>query len=218
MVLDLTASTKVSFVVDTAAAAKSATRFMIVFNAKAPLYVSDIKIKASVKAKTAVIDWSVVTEKDVKVYTVEHSTNGAEFAAINTTSAKNISNSNYSYTDINANTGDNYYRIKAINKDGSVQYSSIAKVTIGDRREGISIYPNPIVGKTMNVQLSNIAAGTYAISMTNANGQQVMEQPLQHAGGSVTETVQLPVTLASGIYKLRVAGNSGSYTETVIVK
>ena len=217
-VLDLTASTKVSFVVDTAAAAKSATRFMIVFNAKAPLYVSEIKIKASVKAKSAVIDWSVVTEKDVKTYTVEHSTNGAEFAAINTTSAKNISNSNYSYTDINANTGDNYYRIKAINKDGSVQYSSIAKVTIGDRREGISIYPNPIVGKTMNVQFSNIAAGTYALSMTNANGQQVMEQSLQHAGGSVTETVQLPSTLASGIYQLRIFGNGGSYTETVIVK
>ena len=216
--LDLTASTSVNFTVDTAAAAKSAARFMIVFNAKVPLYVSDIRIKASVKAKAALVDWSVATEKDVKNYTVEHSTNAKDFVTINTTAAKNISNSNYSYTDNSAVTGDNYYRIKAINLDGTIQYSSIAKVTIGDRREGISIYPNPIVGKTMNVQLSNIAAGTYMLSMINANGQQVMEQSLQHAGGSVTSTVQLPSTIASGVYQLRLASNGKSYTETVIVK
>ena len=216
--LDLTSSTSVSFTVDTSAAAKSASRFMLVFNAKAPLYVSDIYIKASVKAKAAIIDWSVVTEKDVKTYTVEHSTNASEFTAINTSAAKNSSNSHYSYTDNAAVTGANYYRIKAINKDGSVQYSSIAKVVIGDRTEGISIYPNPIVGKTMNLQLSNIAAGVYTISMTNTNGQQVMEQSMQHAGGSVTETIKLPSTLASGIYQLRLAGNGGSYIETVIVK
>ncbi|MEI6184829.1 MAG: MBG domain-containing protein, partial [Bacteroidota bacterium] len=216
--LDLTVPTNINFTVDTAAAAKSASRFMIVLNSKAPLYVSDIKVKASVKAKSAVIDWSVATEKEVKSYTVEHSTSGNDFKSINTTVAKNANNSNYSYTDNNANTGDNYYRIKAINVDGSVQYSSIAKVTIGDRNEGISIYPNPIVGKTMNVQMSNIAEGTYSLSMTNANGQQVMEQQLQHAGGSVTSTVQLPTAVASGIYQLRLTSNGKSYTETVIVK
>ena len=216
--LNLTSATSISFTVDTAAAAKSATRFMIVYTAKAPLYVSDIKIKASVKAKAAVIDWSVNTEKEVKSYTVEHSTSGNDFKAINSTTAKNANNSNYSYTDNYATTGDNYYRIKATNTDGSVQYSSIAKVSIGDRKEGMSIYPNPIVGKTMNVQLSNIAAGTYSLSMTNANGQQVMEQSIQHAGGSVTSTVQLPATIASGIYQLRLSSNGKYYTETVIVK
>jgi len=216
--LNLSDSTIISFTVDTAAAAKSASRFVIVFNAKAPLYVSDINIKASVKAKAAIIDWSVVTEKDVKTYTVEHSTNATEFTAINTTAAKNSSNSHYSYTDNAAVTGANYYRIKAINKDGSVQYSSIAKVVIGDRTEGISIYPNPVVGKTMNLQLSNLAAGNYSLNMINANGQLVMAKPLQHTGGSVTETVELPANIASGIYQLRLAGNGGSYIETVIVK
>ena len=216
--LNLTSATSISFTVDTAAAAKAANRFMIVLNAKAPLYVSDIKVKASVKARAAVIDWSVATEKEVKSYTIEHSTTASDFKAINTTAAKNSNNSNYSYTDNSAPTGDNYYRIKAINTDGSVQYSSIAKVTIGDRKEGMSIYPNPVVGKTMNVQLSNIAAGTYSLSMINANGQQVMEQQLQHAGGSVTSTVQLPSTVASGIYQLRLASNGKSYVETVIVK
>jgi len=46
----------------------------------------------------------------------------------------------------------------------------------------------------------------------------VMAKPLQHTGGSVTETVELPANIASGIYQLRLAGNGGSYIETVIVK
>ena len=212
--LNLTQNNSVSFTIDTAAASKSATRFMIVYNSKAPLYASEIKVKATVKAKAAVIDWTVSAEKDVDHYTVESSKNGKDFSAINITQAKNNGNSNYSYTDNQAANGDNYYRIKAISKDGSVQYSNIAKVTIGDRREGISIYPNPVVGKTMNVQLSNIAAGNYEVVLYNANGQQVMEQSLQHAGGSITTTLNLPANLASGIYQLKI----GKFVETVIVK
>ena len=212
--LNLTQSNAISFNIDTAAASKSATRFMIVFNTKAPLYASEIKVKATVKAKAAVIDWTVSAEKDVDHYTVESSRNGKEFSAINNAQANNRANSAYSYTDNHAANGDNYYRIKAISKDGSVQYSNIAKVTIGDRREGISIYPNPVVGKTMNVQLSNVAEGNYEVAMYNANGQQVMAQTLQHAGGSITSTFNLPANLASGIYQLKI----GKFVETVIVK
>ena len=212
--LNLTQNNSFSFTIDTAAASKSAMRFMIVFNSKAPLYASEIKVKASVKAKAAVIDWTVSAEKDVDHYTVESSKNGKDFSAINNTQANNKANSAYSYTDNQAANGDNYYRIKAISKDGTVQYSNIAKVTIGDRREGISIYPNPVVGKTMNVQLSNIAAGNYEVVLYNANGQQVMAQTLQHAGGSITTTMNLPANLPSGIYQLKI----GKFVETVIVK
>jgi len=54
--------------------------------------------------------------------------------------------------------------------------------------------------------------------MINTNGQQVMEQQLQHAGGSVTSTVQLPAAIASGIYQLILTSNGKSYVETVVVK
>ena len=216
-VLDLTTTTSINFSIDTSAAARSATRFMLVFNTSA-LYAGDIKIAASIKAKAAVIDWIVATEKEVKCYTVEHSATGSNFIAMYTITANNAVNSKYSFIDNSPVTGNNYYRIKAINKDGSEQYSSIAKVSIGDRKEGMSIYPNPIAGRIMNVQLSNIAAGTYSLSMINAKGQQVMEQPLQHAGGSVTSTIQLTSTIASGIYKLRLTGNGKTYFETVVVK
>jgi len=70
----------------------------------------------------------------------------------------------------------------------------------------------------MNLQLSNLAAGNYSLNMINANGQLVMAKPLQHTGGSVTETVELPANIASGIYQLSLTLNGTRYTETVIVK
>ena len=91
-------------------------------------------------------------------------------------------------------------------------------MTIGDRREGISVYPNPIVGKEVNVILSNIAAGNYAIAMYNSAGQQVMLKNIEHAGGSVTTTVALPSNVPTGIYQLKLTGNGSNYVETVIVK
>ena len=216
--LDLTSANSISFKVDTAAAAKSASRFMIVFGNKSPLSVSGMEIKASVKAKSAVIDYSVISEKNVDHYTVERSTDAKTFVSIASQTANNVNNSHYSYTDNQASVGVNYFRIKAISKDGTIQYSSIAKATIGDSKEGISVYPNPIQGKEVNVILSNITAGNYAISMYNSAGQQVMMKNIEHAGGSVTSTVALPSNISTGVYLLKLTGNGNNYTETIIVK
>ena len=216
--LNLTSGNNISFAVTTVAGSKAANRFMIVFSNTNPLSVDGMQIKASVKAKAAIVNWSVVTEKNVNHYEVERSTDGTTFGTIATQVAHNVNNSSYTYTDNQAANGANYYRIKAISNDGTVQYSSVAKVTIGDSKEGFSVYPNPIVGKEVNMILNNIEAGNYAVTMYNAAGQQVMEHNLAHAGGSVTTTVDLPSNLPTGVYQLRLIGNGKNYVETVIVK
>lgn len=217
-ILDLTTSNKVTFSIDTATIAKAANRFIIVFNVKAPLYLTAIRIKASVVAKTALINWTVASEKEVNHYIVEHSTNGTNFIAINNIASRNIDNSNYSYSDIKVLNGNNYYRIQAVNKDGSITYSSIAKINIGDKKDGMNIYPNPMIGKTMNIQLRNIVKGLYKLTMFNTIGQQIMQQQLQHAGGSITSTVELPATISAGVYQVRLTNDGKSYSETVILK
>ena len=216
--LNLSSVTNINFAVTTVAGSKASNRFMIVFTNTNPLSVDGMQIKASVKAKAAIVDWKVVTEKNVDHYEVERSNEGVSFVSIATQAANNVNNSSYTYTDNQAANGANYYRIKAISKDGTVQYSSVAKVLIGDSKEGISVYPNPIVGKNVNIILNNIEAGNYAVAMYNSAGKEVMVQNLAHAGGSVTTTVELPANLSTGVYQLRLAGNGRNYVETVIVK
>ena len=216
--LNLATSSSFTFTIDTAAAAKSATRFYIVFNNKAPLSVSTIKIKATAKESAAVVSWTVATEKEVKNYMVERSTNGIVFESIHSTIANNSNNSSYSYTDNLALAGINYYRIKAINMDGTVQYSEVVKVAIGDKKEGISIYPNPVVGKTMHLQLNNLTTGIYTLTMFTADGQQVLEQNIAYTGESLSTTIQLPVTIATGIYQVNLSGTNKKFNEMVLVK
>ncbi len=216
--LDLTNPTNISFTIDTAAASKSATRFYIVFNYKAPLSVSAMKIKATAKESAAVVSWTVAAEKDVNNYIVERSTNGVAFESIHNTIANNSNNSNYSYTDNLALAGNNFYRIKVINMDGTVQYSEVVKVIIADKKEGISIYPNPIVGRTMHLQLNNLTAGIYTLTMFTADGQQVLEQSIACNGESLSTTIQLPVTIATGIYQVNLSGTNKKFNELVLVK
>ena len=216
--LNLASVTNINFATTTVAGSKASNRFMIVFTNTNPLSVDGMQIKASVKGKSAKVDWKVATERNVDHYEVERSNDAVSFVSIATQTANNVNNSGYTYTDNQATRGADYYRIKAISNDGTIQYSSVAKVFIGDSKEGISIYPNPIVGKEVNVILNNIEAGNYAVAMYNSAGKEVMVQNLAHAGGSVTTTVELPANLSTGVYQLRLIGNGRNYVETVIVK
>ena len=196
----------------------SATRFMIVFNNNSPLTLNGLQIKATIKNKQAIIAYNVTTEKEVDHYVVERSKDAKTFVALTTQVANNVDNSQYNYTDKEALDGVNYYRIKAINKDRSIQYSTVAKVIMDERKEGISVYPNPVAGKELNIFLSNIAAGNFTIDMYNLTGQQIMSENIVHSGGSMTSKLPLPSNISSGIYQLKLSGNGNTFVETVIVK
>ena len=215
-VLNLAGANNISFYVDTAAASKSASRFMIVFSNKSPLSVTGMQIKARIKDEAAVIDWSVVSEKNVDHYIVERSTDAKTFVSIATQVSNNVNNSFYSYNDNKATVGVNYYRIKAISKDGTAQYSTIAKVTIGDGKEGISIYPNPVTDNHFSIQLTNLAAGSFIATLYNTQGAAVADWTIAHAGGSATQTLNIDKDLAEGIYILKFTGAAVEYHTRLI--
>ena len=95
-----------------------------------------------------------------------------------------------------------FYRIKAISTDGTIAYSNIAKVTYNQQLTTYNLFPNPLTGKTLNVQLGNVVAGKYVVSITNALGQKVAEQTITHAGGNGTHTVNIEGSLAKGAYNV----------------
>ena len=216
--LDLLITTNIAFNTDNNAGSISSSRFMLIFTNTNPLSVSNIQLKAAVKLKSVLISWKSATEKNVDHYEIQRNNEVNLYNKVTTVVADNMDNSTYSYTDNMAVNGDNYYRIKAVSKDGTIQYSSIAKVTIGDKLEGINVYPNPIVSKQVNLMLMNLEAGNYNLGMYNSAGQLVMAQKLQHAGGSITTNIQLSGNLPMGVYQLRLAGADNNYVQTVIVQ
>ena len=215
--LSITDTNRYNFTVD-ANAASTGDRFMIVFKTNTTLPVQFTNINATQKGASVQVDWKVATEQNIKQYVVEKSTNGINFTAIATQAANNINNSSYTAMDNSPITGSNYYRILSTDNNGKQQYSNVAVVKIGGKQSSISVYPNPVINNTMNLQLENIAKGNYTIQLVNTQGSVVMQTKLQHAGGSGTQSIDLPNTLSSGNYVLKAVDEKGVlFTEKVVV-
>ncbi|MEO7046501.1 MAG: hypothetical protein ABI091_14415, partial [Ferruginibacter sp.] len=150
-------STLVNFSVDANAASAATGRFKIVFampNA-GPLPVTLTKIKAVRNTdKTITVNWQTSNEINLQQYTVERSGTSSSFDAIANKAPLNNSgsDSDYVYIDTKPLATDNYYRIKALSKDGSIQYSPVVKVAALNLLTAISVYPNPVVNAEMSVR------------------------------------------------------------------
>ena len=167
---------------------------------------------------TYTVTYTIKTETDMNRYEVEKSADGAQFNKVATVAALGNSSQpvNYSWFDSNPIAGNNFYRIKAIDKTGLIKYSSIVKVNIAEGNPAITLYPNPVIGDHFSLQLTNLAKGTYLITIANNLGQQVYNAQLKHNGGSVTQTIELNNNLSKGVYQLQVTGNDMKLSRSFI--
>ena len=83
--------------------------------------------------------------------------------------------------------------------NGATAYTGVAKVQIGKTSQEITVYPNPIINGTINLQLNNQPAGEYGISLHNSSGQLMMEKQIQHTLGSSTEIIQIDNYIPLGV-------------------
>ena len=99
-------------------------------------------ISANWVGTQAKVEWKVAEEKNTLAYELERSLDGKNFASLNRVSSHNQSGtSGYDYTDLQPGL-ENYYRIKQIDKDGTIAYSSIvllSKKTVTK----LTVSPNP---------------------------------------------------------------------------
>ena len=112
----------------------------------------------------------------------------------------------YGWFDDNPQTGDNYYRVKAVNRAGEIRYTSIVKVLIEKGEPGISVHPNPLEKNVIGLQLINMNKGIYNLSLYNSQGQQVFYTQLSYDGSAGTRQIPIGNMIANGVYELVVEG------------
>lgn len=214
--ISLSATTVIPFTVTGNAASSAADRFMVVFSSGSTLPVSLTSVAAYQKLQGVQVEWKAETEKNIDRYEVEKSLNSQQFTKSASVAAKNNgTTTTYDWFDANANSGNNFYRIKSISKSGEVKYSQVVRVNLSKDGNVITIYPNPLKGNTLTLYL-NLDKGQYIITLTNKTGQQVYKQTIDHPGGSATQTLQLATKLATGVYQLQVSNREKKYTKQVI--
>lgn len=184
-----------------------------------PLPVSFTDVKAFEKGAGVQIDWSNATESDMSAYVIERSADGINFSVIGQTAPRSnqFDKVSYTYMDAAPLAGTNFYRIKAIELSGKNVYSKALRVDIGRSPKGISLYPNPVRGSVINIGFSGLK-GQYSLNVLNTAGQVVYRQNLNHAGGSMSQSLSLPASLKAGVYNVLISGDNYKETKMFVIQ
>ena len=166
------------------------------------------------------VNWEAQGETGVRAYTLEKSVDGVNYQAINTQVAKNNNSlSNYTFTDNNPVNGVNYYRVKTTQQNDVERYSSIVTINFKQQSSNpVTVYPNPVRGNQIGLQLQDIQQGMYSIRIVSIEGKEVYKQQLQVNSGSLNTTISPSSKLASGTYTLQVVGKNNSYTQKLVIE
>lgn len=156
------------------------------------------------------IEWSNLTERDIIRYEVERSANGIDYYPINQQAPKSNRDdkASYNHFDVMPIDGANYYRIRVDEIGGKPVYSKILRVDMGSTKAAsFSLYPNPVQGRQLTVSLNGLRQGQYSLQVFNTAGQRVYTTTINNVGAGVTQMIELPAKLKTGMYVTVVSGD-----------
>jgi hypothetical protein len=163
--------------------------------------------------------WSAMGESNMSSHEVQKSANGSAFTAIGNIPAQNNGTSfRYTYIDATPVDGNNYYRLRSVDKRGNITFSNILRVNSGFRQNELVVLPNPVTSGVLNLQLANFNSGRYNISLYSNAGQKVFARSMNFSEGSSTETINLPTNLSRGMYFLQVTDGSNRINKQVMLQ
>jgi hypothetical protein len=206
-VLDLKATSKYDFTINGNAASGNAERFNLVFKQAAEF--TDIKV--ALQQNDVKVNWTMNGEFNLAKYEIERSIDGISFSAAGTVESNGdtLAQVRYNWIDLAPLPGNYTYRVKAVTKNGVVVYSDKASIKIVDHRQGMYVFPNPVTGNSVQLQMNGITAGTYSAKLTSLSGESIASAVLQYNGGEATRTIGLPSQTAAGIYLLQISDEKG---------
>jgi hypothetical protein len=176
-------------------------------------------VNAAAKNKVVEVTWNTYNESNVKGYYVQRSNDGVRFSDLFFVTSKNLQESKYDFTDRTISTDAIvYYRIKALDNDGTISFSSVVKINLKNTNSSAISLVNPVKSKTVQMQLNSLQKGNYQVKVQSLEGSIVLckDLPIQNTSSSVS--LLLPSTISKGFYILTVTGNEFRYASKIIIE
>jgi Secretion system C-terminal sorting domain/Fibronectin type III domain len=200
--------------------------FLFTSNAGYDSYIDDIAIKQNPLPVTLgsfvgikqngnnLLSWTTSTEQNSKGFELQRSADAANFSAISFVESKAVNGTSnatlsYSFNDVKPFVGNNYYRLKQVDKDGKWAYSQVVLLK-GNKAAQIditAIYPNP-VANTLNLIINAPTTDKVTVTVTDIAGKILLQQIASLAAGD--NTMQLNVSkLTAGTYVIKATCQNG---------
>ncbi len=153
------------------------------------------------------LKWTTFTEINVDHFEVERSIDGTNFRQIGRIEAlgNNSGNMSYTFSDLMADKGSNFYRLVMIDNEGNYTYSKA--ITVSVENKGISVmvvYPNPFSKRVVVKISSEKNSEQITIRIVNNEGVVLRTQQAEVMRGENNITIKQVDELPGGIYFLEV--------------
>lgn len=158
---------------------------------------------ASGQSEEVSLTWITASETGTERFEVQRSSGSDAFATIGAINAKSGSSSQKTYTYVDKSAsgiGGRIYRLKIVDRDGSVEYSKVISIASMDA-VSVKVYPTQVLkGQTITIQ---------------ASGNSTLQAKLLDASGKVLSNYQVNGRLSvstdhlnRGIYLLQITGEN----------
>lgn len=171
------------------------------------------KFEVRKQPRTILLEWQTATESNSKDFIIEHSVDGSNFSKIGEQAAAGWSDDtrNYRFIHKTPANGNNYYRLKQIDLDGSYEYSDLRAVLYYNFDKDISVYPNPTQGR---IFVKNQSEKIFILKVIDANGKTVLVKNDLSPGAIALDLSHLP----KAMYTLKIYADSFySYEQKLMI-
>lgn len=169
-----------------------------------------MSFRGAVAGNKAQLQWSVADNETGNFFQVLRSTDGRNFSESATLFVNGKAGAeSYSFVDSRELDAVTYYKLKIVNKDGSVSYSGIIALKSASTPGGsaLVILQNPVVS-TLNFNYASATATQSQINIYSTTGVKVYSSSLAGQKGTNTVSLNLDRHLAAGTYLLEVVNGS----------
>lgn len=156
------------------------------------------------------LNWTTQSEINSSYFIIERSVDAKTFVEIGRVNAAgySVSKLNYHFTDDAPPTGSNYYRLKLVDINGSIEYSEIVLATLLSHSSvSCTVLQNPF-NEHFTISINSDDVQTVEITLTDMNNTVIHSQILQLNTGGQTYTIDTK-DLQPGIYLLHCATTQG---------
>ena len=183
--------------------------------ALAPLPITLLSFTAQAGSDRVQLAWATTSEYNADHFLVERSLDLDEYTTIGEVAAKGTTDSRqyYGLTDLNPQPGVNYYRLKQIDYDGTIQSFKPIEAIIRSDESVVSVYPNPATPDRIHLRLWN--ADGAIVQVLTALGQPVSGR-LARQSGEADFVFDQPLPM--GLYWLIVQMNNHKRVMKVVVR
>lgn len=183
---------------------------------KGPIPVTLTDFKGVQNANSIDLIWKTSQESNIEEYQVERSGDGVAFEKIGNVKANNSESlQTYSFKDAHPLSGNNFYKLAIVSKDGHKEYSK----TISVKANAVNTFKAYTVSSNRILKLEYQAEGNgnLIIELTNAVGQKVFQTQLK-VNSSNVYSIDLNKKLPLGVYSVSITNGTEKASKMIMIK